>query len=108
MTTVADAIYQVRRNVKDLPARVLADADIVAVLNDGIERLYDLRPDLLFDRYELGYTPVTAADQMPVADWYLRTLVAYTCAVLEGDGDDVAKVSRAELFMRLFEKEATT
>lgn len=78
------------------------DANVIKFLNDGIAKVYVLRPDLNWGNYANAYVDLSTAANFPLPLEYRAALVDYIVLRCETSDDPFAVEQRAAQSLVLF------
>lgn len=105
MATMADVITRARATLNDTVATYrYSDADLLAYANAGVQRAYQVRPDLRFGAYSTTVSDLASGGTFPLPLGYLQAVADYVVFRAETRDDEHVNSQRAAQFMALFDK----
>ena len=82
-----------------------SDASLLGYANSAVHRAYEIRPDLAIGSYGTPFAALVLGGTFPLPDRYAQTLADYVGGRAETKDEDAASGGRAELLLKLFERE---
>lgn len=109
--TVQQVVDLARAPLNDALKKRYTDAVLLGYYNSAIQRLYEIRPDLLIGT---GWGPFTGVDigsigsaTLPVGDRFAQTVADYIGGRAEMKDEDAASSGRASTLLQIFVAELT-
>jgi hypothetical protein len=99
---IQDVLDLARLDLNDVEKTRNPDANMLRFANDGLAKLYTIRPDLRWGNYTTPFVPLELTDPFPLSQEYEPALCNYIVFRCETADDAFAIEQRAFQGMKLF------